>query len=129
MIGVSGSPKDSIRHLLGAVKLIRRGATDVNPTLDLLNVFCLLTLKVGDNRNMLNELQNSYEEGYIAFRKQTHDINEFFNKMKEFKNKLNENGRNVASDEDLKMLEKIEMLTEFSIHERWFSDFNNLYNQ
>jgi superfamily II DNA helicase RecQ len=129
VIGVSGSPKDSIRHLLGAVKLIRRGATDVNPTLDLLNVFCLLTLKVGDNRNMLNELQNSYEEGYIAFRKQTHDINEFFNKMKEFKNKLNENGRNVASDEDLKMLEKIEMLTEFSIHERWLSDFNNLYNQ
>lgn len=64
VIGASGSPKDNIKHLQGAVRLIRRGTTDSNATLSLLNVFCLLALKVGNNKNLMNELDKSYIEGY-----------------------------------------------------------------
>lgn len=126
VMGVSGSTKDSIRHLLGAVRLIRRGTTDINPALDLLNVFCLLVLKYGSNRNMMDELQRSYEEGYRAFREQTKDMRDFFHGIQDFKNGMKK--RNVVSDEDLKMLEEIELSTELAINSDWLDNFVKLYN-
>ena len=126
VMGVSGSTKDSIRHLLGAVRLIRRGTTDINPALDLLNVFCLLVLKYGSNRNMMDELQRSYEEGYRAFREQTKDMRDFFHGIQDFKNGMKK--RNVVSDEDLKMLEEIELSTELAINSDWLDNFVKSYN-
>ena len=70
VIGVSGSPKDNIKHLQGAVRLIRRGTTDTNAALCFLNVYCLLALKVGSNKNMREELESSFIEGYLAFKEQ-----------------------------------------------------------
>lgn len=34
VVGSSGSPKDNIKHLQGAIRLIRRSLTDSNPALD-----------------------------------------------------------------------------------------------
>lgn len=126
VMGVSGSTKDSIRHLLGAVRLIRRGTTDVNPALSLLNVFCLIVLKYGSNRNMMLELRRSYEEGYRVFRNQTKEIRDFQNGIKEFKNGMKK--RNVISNEDLKMLDEIEISTELSINNEWLDNFVKSYN-
>lgn len=125
-MGVSGSTKDSIRHLLGAVRLIRRGTTDVNPALSLLNVFCLLVLKYGSNRNMMDELQRSYEEGYRVFREQTKDMRDFFHGMAEFKQGMKK--RDVLSEEDLQMLEEIETSVELSINNAWLENFAKSYN-
>lgn len=126
VMGVSGSTKDSIRHLLGAVRLIRRGTTDINPALSLLNVFCLLVLKYGSNRNMMMELQRSYEEGYRAFREQTRDLKDFYKGIKEFKEGMRK--RNVVSEDDLKMLHEIELSSELSINSEWLENFARSYN-
>lgn len=42
---------DNAKHLYGAVRLIRRDAKEINPTIDLLGAFCLMFL--GTNNNHL----------------------------------------------------------------------------
>ena len=42
VMGISGSPKDNIKHLQGAVRLIRRSIADTNATLIMLNAYCLI---------------------------------------------------------------------------------------
>ena len=49
------SPKDNVKHLQGAVRLIRRAAMETNPTLSLLNVFCLCYLGFRDNEMLIEE--------------------------------------------------------------------------
>ena len=89
VIGTSGSPKDNIKHLQGAVRLIRRGTTDSNATLSLLNAFCLLALKVNNNKNLMNELDKSYIEGYQELKSNIKDHETFTNSIALFKTNLN----------------------------------------
>lgn len=84
IIGSSGSPKDNIKHLQGAVRLIRRSLTDSNPTLDLLNVFCLLYENVKTNDILYQELRNSYIAGYKEFKTRSRDCKDFYEKMSLF---------------------------------------------
>ena len=51
-----GSPKDNVKHLQGAVRLIARGLIEVDPALSLLNVFCLTFLGL-KNRELVCEAQ------------------------------------------------------------------------
>ena len=90
VVGTSGSPKDNINHLLGAVRLIRRSLTDTNPALDFLNVYCLLYLNVQDSDNLRRELRDSFIMGYKEFRRRSTDLDEFYSKMDLFINKLKE---------------------------------------
>ena len=53
VMGVSGSHIDNIKHLHGAVRLIRRSETDTNAALCFLNVFCLLVLNNRNNKKVL----------------------------------------------------------------------------
>ena len=62
IIGV-GTPIDNVKHLQGAVRLIRRSLTDSNPTLSLLYVFTLTYLGTKQNINLENELIQNYKEG------------------------------------------------------------------
>lgn len=128
VMGTSGSPKDNIKHLRGAVRLIRRSETDVNAALCLLNVYCLLVLKAGSNRNMMDELQSSYIEGYSAFKKEVKNTKLFLKGIEEFKRQLNANGRNVATAEDFKMFEDLDLIAEYSFHRDWVNDFTTKYN-
>lgn len=59
IIGV-GTPIDNVKHLQGAVRLIKRSLTDSNPTLLLLNAFTLLYLGTKNNNNLEVELRDSY---------------------------------------------------------------------
>ena len=126
VVGTS-SPKDNIKHLQGAVRLIRRAVTDSNPVLDFLNVYCLLYLKVGNNKNLQEELQNSYIRGYLAFYKATNDKATFYAMMNKFKKELNAHGRNVVSRQELDMLKDWDMLSEIDIHADWASTFKRRY--
>lgn len=128
VMGVSGSPKDNIKHLHGAVRLIRRSETDVNAALCFLNVFCLLALKNNKTKSFIDELSRSYTEGYMAFREQANDIKMFYEEIKRFKTELNAKGRNIASEEDLAMLNKLILNIELSIHANWLEKFSNRYN-
>ena len=126
VIGTS-SPNDNIKHLLGAVRLIRRSLTDSNPALDLLNVFCLLYLKVGNNKNLMNELRTSYVNGYIEFYNRTSDKTEFYKKMAQYKEALTINGRKAATKKELEQLSKWDMECEIIIHTNWLAAFKKQY--
>ena len=128
IMGVSGSPKDNIKHLHGAVRLIRRSETDTNAALCFLNVFCLIALNNGSNKNLIEEIKKSYIEGYLAFREQYKDLNSFYKDIERFKKELNAKGRNVASEEDLEMLNELLLNAELAIHANWVEDFSNKYN-
>jgi len=128
VMGVSGSPNDNIKHLHGAVKLIRRSETDTNAALCFLNVFCLIALNNGNNKNIEEEIKRSYIEGYLAFRRQSKDIKTFYKNIERFKKELNAKGRNVASEDDLEMLNDLLLNAELALHTNWVNDFSNKYN-
>lgn len=55
------SQMDNIKHLQGAVRLIRRAVSEMNPVLNLLNVFCILYLGQEGNDMLEEELYNDYK--------------------------------------------------------------------
>ena len=63
------SQKDNIKHLQGAVRLIRRADVGINvnderynnPVLNLLNIFCILFLGQQENEMLEEELYNDYK--------------------------------------------------------------------
>ena len=126
VVGTS-SPKDNIKHLQGAVRLIRRAITDLNPTLDLLNVFCLTYLKVGQNKNLQEELKNSYRRGYMEFCKRTEDKELFYRKMEEFKEAFTQNARNAATEEEIEQMRFWDLECEIEMHATWLDDFKKNY--
>lgn len=126
VVGTS-SPKDNIKHLQGAVRLIRRAITDQNPTLDLLNVFCLTYLKVGQSLNLQEELKNSYMRGYIEFYKRTDDKEMFYRIMEDFKKGFVANGRNAATDEEIEQMRLWDLQCESDIHTVWLNSFKINY--
>ncbi|MGG5905447.1 DEAD/DEAH box helicase [Sphingobacterium daejeonense] len=73
----TGTPLDNVRHLYGAVRLISRSLTDTNPTLYLLEVFCLAYLGTKNNDNLKNQLAQRYADGIL-------DFSTRFNSQKEF---------------------------------------------
>lgn len=129
VMGISGSPKDNIKHLQGAVRLIRRSLADTNATLSMLNAYCLIALKVGNNHHLNQELDKSYIEGYQALKHDIKDYNSFVDCIKQFKLKLNANNRNLASTEDLKHLDELDMIAELGYHESWVNGFINDYTK
>lgn len=78
----TSSPKDNIKHLRGAVRLIRRGILSPNPTLSLLNVFCLLFLKADETSESLKEeIEASFMEAYEELRNNLsqQELSNYFN--------------------------------------------------
>jgi len=67
LVGGGGTPIDNLKHLQGAVRLIRRALTDNNPALALLNFFCLVYLGINNNVTLENELIEDYQQGLLAF--------------------------------------------------------------
>ena len=129
VMGISGSPKDNIKHLQGAVRLIRRSIADTNATLSMLNAYCLIALKVGNNRHLIQELDKSYIEGYQAMKHDIKDYTSFVDCISKFKLELNANNRNLASEEDLKHLDELDMIAELGDHESWVNGFTNNYTK
>ncbi|MEN1760412.1 DEAD/DEAH box helicase [Anoxynatronum sibiricum] len=67
LVGGGGTPMDNLKHLQGAVRLIRRALTDNNPALVLLNFFCLVHLGINNNVTLENELLEDYQQGLLGF--------------------------------------------------------------
>lgn len=125
VVGASGSPKDNVKHLQGAVRLIRRSLTDSNPALDLLNVYCLLYLNAEDNDNLKKELEDSFIKGYREFKNRTNNFNEFYMQMEKFTNKLKE--KNAISEYYLTKVNEWQNMAEIQNQMNWLNDFKNKY--
>ena len=68
LVGAGGTPIDNIKHLQGAVRLIRRSLTDSsNPCIELLNFFCLTQLGTNGSEALDEELRNDYLSGMVGF--------------------------------------------------------------
>lgn len=119
-----GTPKDNIMHLQGAVRLIRRGLPEPNPTLDLLNVFCIKFLK-NKTENALDELKRSYIEGYCEFSKRTNSKREFLKRMQEYKDSLL--SRKVITTRDQKQFEEWDRFCEIILQNEWLIDFKKRF--
>ena len=63
------SQKDNVKHLQGAVRLIRRATAEMNPVLNLLNIFCILFLGQQDNNMLEEEICNDYEAVFEYYKK------------------------------------------------------------
>lgn len=63
---VSGTPVDNVKHLQGAVRLIRRSLVKDNPALQLLNAFCLFFLGAEDNEALKKEREDDFYNGFIS---------------------------------------------------------------
>ena len=125
IVGSSGSPKDNIRHLQGAVRLIRRALTDSNPALDFLNVFCLLYLNVQDNRNLYRELRDSFVNGYKEFKSRATNYDEFYKNMALFIKTLKE--KNAITEDKIPELEEWQQISEIEYQLDWLNNFKNQY--
>ena len=119
-----GTPKDNVMHLQGAVRLIRRALTEPNPTLDLLNVFCIKYLK-SNTANAIAEMKRSYIEGYCEFSNRTASKKEFLGKMKEYKDTLL--AKKIVTKDDIQQFEKWDLQCEISLQTDWLEDFKNKF--
>lgn len=63
---VSGTPVDNVKHLQGAVRLIRRSLVKDNPALQLLNAFCLFFLGTEDNEVLKKERNEDFYNGFVS---------------------------------------------------------------
>lgn len=81
-----GTPLDNIKHLYGAVRLISRSLTDSNPTLYLLEAFCLAYMGTKGNKNLEEQLVSRYSEGMIEFCRRPNEYDNFENLFSNFNN-------------------------------------------
>lgn len=63
---VSGTPVDNVKHLQGAVRLIRRSLVKDNAALQLLNAFCLFFLGTEENEALKKERNDDFYNGFIT---------------------------------------------------------------
>ena len=124
VFGASGSPKDSVKHLQGAVRLIRRSLTDVNPTLAMLNAFCLSYLGTNNNNVLEIELEESFKESYINFLASNIDTNLFYHNITELIERFKEIH---ISDDIISNMHKWSAECELIGHVNWLNDFAKSY--
>lgn len=125
LLEAGATPKDNIKHLQGAIRLIRRAVTEPNPTLNLLNVYCLLFLGVETNDTARKEMEESYAEGYMEFYKQTQDKRVFYEAMTKYRQGIEQ--RKITTNTNISRLENIEMQCEIFLHTEWLNQFTNRY--
>lgn len=75
------SQTDNVKHLQGAIRLIRRAIVEMNPVLNLLNIFCILFLGQQDNELLEEEICSDYEAvvEYYSKRGNTRVLDEYTN--------------------------------------------------
>jgi len=125
--GTSGSPKDNVKHLQGAVRLIRRSLTDNNAALSMLNTFCLSFLGTNNNEILKQELEESFMGSYIDFYNDNNDKQLFYDEIKKIMDKL----QNIPMDEEniIKKMNDWILQCELEIHNNWLNNFKNKYIQ
>lgn len=84
LVGAGGTPIDNVKHLQGAVRLIRRALTDENHALALINYFCLTQLGTNNSEALEQEIRNDYLAGMTGFAKRFDSQEAFWRFKKEF---------------------------------------------
>ncbi len=88
LIGAGGTPIDNVKHLQGAVRLIRRALTDYNPALALLNFFCLTQLGTHNSVALEEEMAEDYRRGLLAFMDEAESKEQLWRFFTDFREKV-----------------------------------------
>ena len=104
LIGAGGTPIDNVKHLQGAIRLIRRALTDENNSLALLNFFCLTQLGTNENDALEQELRNDYLSGMVGFAQRSASQEHFWL----FKQQFDEAVKAAPHRYDLSRLENLQ---------------------
>ena len=112
------SQMDNIKHLQGAVRLIRRAIAEMNPVLNLLNVFCILYLGLETNEMLEEELYNDYKAVYIQYLSDDNSalIDEFTQLLVKH-----------AALKDAEYIDKIQAIIQFEEHVKGLIDISKKY--
>jgi len=124
--GSSETPRDNIKHLQGAVRLIRRSLTDNNPALAMLNAFCIAYLGTNNNEVLEQELENSYKEGYRDFYTNTSEKEEFYTGIEKLTAKLK---LSHIPKKIIKKMNDWKTECELDIHTDWLNNFTEKYTK
>lgn len=116
------SQKDNIKHLQGAVRLIRRALAEMNPVLNLLNVFCILFLGQQDNAMLEEELYNDYKSVFLLYNAQRK-----INLLEEYTDLLIKH--NAIQKEDKTYIERIQVAIQLENHTEELKKINQKYTQ
>jgi superfamily II DNA helicase RecQ len=122
--GSSGSPKDSVKHLQGAVRLIRRSLTDDNPALAMLNAFCLAYLGTNNNEVLEQELEMSYKEGYLDFYSSISDKDSFYTGIEKLNSIFKKSHLQKTT---ITKMHDWSIECELEIHNNWLNNFTEKY--
>lgn len=114
------SQMDNIKHLQGAVRLIRRAIAEMNPVLNLLNVFCILYLGQETNEMLEDELYDDYKAVFIQYMDQGrwYLIEEFTQLLVRHE---------ALKDEEY--INKIQLAIQLEEHAKEISNFYNKYTE
>ena len=112
------SQMDNIKHLQGAVRLIRRAIAEMNPVLNLLNVFCILYLGQEANEMLEDELYNDYKAVYEQYMDEGKSV-----LIDEFTQLLIKH----AALKDKEYINKIQLAIQLEEHVKAFSNIKNKY--
>ena len=123
----AASPKDNIKHLLGAARLIRRSLTDTNGVIDLLIAFCLIFLGTKGSKSLDQELTNSYIAGYSDMYERFDNHSDFYAFIDQFKSELGVKKRMMTGSDIDERLEILNAMSELKIHKTHLSNFSNNY--
>lgn len=118
----SGRERDNVKHLYGATLMCLRAHPD-NAALKLLRSYCISFLGVGGNKNLREEAQKSYVEGFLGLYE--NGMPDFWASVNQFNEIL---GNKMTEDflkEDL-LVKGVEVIT-LIIHERVFSRIKDRY--
>lgn len=122
--GSSGSPKDNVKHLQGAVRLIRRSLTDNNPALAMLNAFCISYLGTNNNETIEQEFESSYKEGYRHFYLNSSNKKSFYIDIENLELRLTEI---PISKNILTQMNNWATECELELHHNWLNNFTKSY--
>lgn len=112
--------KDNIKHLQGAVRLIRRAAVEINPVLNLLNIFCILFLGQEENEMLEEELINDYKAVFKLYVKA--DTVYFLNEYTEL---LIQHA--AISENQREYMERLQNAAQLEVHLEELKDLSNKY--
>lgn len=112
--------KDNVKHLQGAVRLIRRAVVEVNPVLNLLNIFCILFLGQENNELLEHEVYEDFKAVMDIYAKGSN-----MGYMNEFKDLLVQHG----AVKDPEYLDKLLTLIQLEEHADKLRTIINKYTE
>ena len=120
----NGTPIDNIKHLQGAVRLIRRSLTDVNPCLDLLEAFTIAYLGINNNNTLKNTFLDRYRGGILGFSDDLVNSTDFWEDIYDIFNKKIDG---FADKEIKQLIESQKEIIIEAIHSRHIETLVNSY--